>query len=306
MNRARHVREVITKTSEQSSNKTLDSVQANGYNYCGYQPNRNPYFGCSRVVLFTGSSSVRYNHPCPLWDSVWLVAYRNPSGHFRTWFFKHMKSQALEENPFGDNMPTNYMQRQSVPECGHHERAILGYLTLMPVEDAVLISDTLHPMDFQFPLHAAMYKCIVRHARAGRTTLEVIAEEVDRWLTTDIGYVQPRRYLGFCMEIACQNYQEAAICIEWIQECAARRRRYESHRKALELCTNLDRTIDQIDAATDALIRDARKVNQGLSVTPGTPVITIEKSSTSVPFKENPRYELAQTKTISQVGSSVK
>jgi len=215
-------------------------------------------------------------------------------------------SQYIDENPFGEYMPSNPLQRQSVPECGNHERAILGYLTLIPVCDALLISNVLHPKDLQFPLHAAIYRRIVIHARAGRMVVEAVTNGVDRWLTTDIGYVNPRRYLGFCIEIACDNNEEAMVCVEWIQECAARRRRFEALRKALEMVTNLDKPVEQIDRAIDALNFEARKVNQGLSVSKSTTAIPVAKSSTVVPYNQNPRYELKGTNTGSPSHSSVK
>jgi len=93
------------------------------------------------------------------------------------------------ENPFGEYEPSPLTGRWTLPHSGNHERALLGYLCCCLVEDVLQIAELLHPMDIHTPLHRALYKSIVRHARAGRVIIEAACEGIDRWLVTDVGNV---------------------------------------------------------------------------------------------------------------------
>jgi len=169
-----------------------------------------------------------------------------------------MSSTQPTFDPFADSGSHGRLKRDLPPDTGDFERSVLGLLAMSLPEDVLTVADSLPPTDMQWPLHQALYKRIVKAIRNGTSVMEQIAD-CDPWLESDVKGTMPRKYLGFAMDVAAENGTQLAFCIEQIRDGAARRRRFEAARRAMEIACDTDKSIGEIDTATNALFKRARE-----------------------------------------------
>ena len=143
-----------------------------------------------------------------------------------------------------------------------YEQALIGYMALLSVEDALLIGKNVKSVWFSWPLHRALFIRLTVPVNNGYSLLERQgASGVERWLEGPYGKgnIVPRRYLACCMQSAAEDAAEAMFCVQMIEEYHNRRERLRAARQVVEYALNEDMSLEDIDRNTDRILRQARK-----------------------------------------------